>query len=136
MLQHIIARKKSKALLRSPTKKKATGSCRRLLRGAALQRSSELFVELRCSAAPSCSWSCAAARLRAVRGAALQCGSELSVELSVTLSIATQLRALQRRAVRGAAQLRALRGAAPSSSWSCSELQALHGREEKNMKKK
>jgi hypothetical protein len=75
-------------------------------------------------------------RLQAVRGAAVQCGSELSAELSATLSVATQLRALQREAVRGAAQLRALRGATPSSSWSCSELQAVRGREEKNRKKK
>jgi hypothetical protein len=36
MLQRNAARKKNKALLRSPTKKKATGSCRRLLCGAAL----------------------------------------------------------------------------------------------------
>jgi hypothetical protein len=62
-------------------KKKGDGGCRRLLRGAALQRASELFMELHYNATSGCLWSCALARLRAVRGAALQCGSELFVEL-------------------------------------------------------
>jgi ABC-type antimicrobial peptide transport system ATPase subunit len=62
MLQHSAVRKKNKALLRSLTKKKATGSCRRLLHGVALQRDSQLIVELHYSAAPSCSWSYAVTR--------------------------------------------------------------------------
>ncbi len=56
-------------------------------------------MELHCSAAPSYLWSCVVARLQAIRGAVLQCGSELNA----TLSVAAQLRTLQRRAVRGAA---------------------------------
>jgi hypothetical protein len=75
MLQRSAARKKNKALLRSPTKKKQTKEGNdaffvelRCELGAVLQRSSELFfVELRCSAAPSYSWSYVATRLRAQR---------------------------------------------------------------------
>jgi hypothetical protein len=80
MLQHSVARKKKQGVAAQPHEEEGDGQL------------------------PSpCSWSCTAARLRVVRGAALQSGSELSAELSATLSVAKQLRALQRGAVRGAA---------------------------------
>jgi hypothetical protein len=66
-----VARKKKQGAVAQPHEEEGDGKCRRLLRGATLQRSSELFVELHFSAAPSSSWSCIA----------LHRSSELFVEL-------------------------------------------------------
>ncbi len=102
MLQRSTARKKKQGVVAQPHEEEGDGqlpspsswSCAaarlQALRGAALQRGSQLFVQLPWSAAPSCLWSYAVAQLRAVRGAALQRDSELSA----TLSIAAQFRAL------------------------------------------
>jgi hypothetical protein len=117
MLQHSVARKKKQGAAAQPHEEEgdrqlpspSSWSCAvarlRAVRGAALQRNSELFVELRCNATPSCSWSCAATRLRAVRGAALQRSSQLFVELrcSAAPSCSWSCAAAQLPAVRGAA---------------------------------